>query len=122
MTTLLISAGTAFSATSPLHYTLCWDNKYSHTGLTKENYYLYSLQEGIDITFGRDTSNNKPPEMTITDGCEELFGERSIDGYIRYYQRLWEHIKLDYQAVADFSNQNACLSEKFMQIIKPRLL
>ncbi len=119
---LLICSGTAFSATSPLHYTLCLDNKYAHTGLCKENYYLYSIQEGVDIKFGRDTSNNKPSEMTITHGCEELFGKKSIDGYIRYYQRLWEHIKFDYHAVADFSNQNACLTEKFMQSIKPRLL
>ena len=122
MTTLLISAGTAFSASSPLHYTLCLDNKYAHTGLCKENFYLYSLQEGVNIEFGRDTSKNKPPQMTITHGCEELYGRRSINSYIRYYQRLWEHIKTDYQAVADFSNQNACLTEKFMKSIKPNLL
>ena len=122
MTTLLISAGTAFSASSPLHYTLCLDNKYAHTGLCKENFYLYSLQEGVNIEFGRDTSKNKPPQMTITHGCEELYGMRSINSYIRYYQRLWEHIKTDYDAVADFSNQNACLTEKFMKSIKPKLL
>ena len=46
MTTLLMNVGTSFSASSPLHYTLGWDNKYCHTGHTKEHQYLYISQVG----------------------------------------------------------------------------
>ena len=44
--TLLMNVGTSFSASSPLHYTLGWDNKYCHTGHTKEHQYLYITQVG----------------------------------------------------------------------------
>ncbi len=43
---LLMNSGVAFSATSPLHYTLCWDNKYAHTGHCKEHHYLHILEPG----------------------------------------------------------------------------
>ena len=44
--TLLLNIGTCFSASSPFHYTLGWDNKYCHTGHCKEHQYLYIMQIG----------------------------------------------------------------------------
>ena len=96
-------------------------NKYAHTGLCKEDFYLFSLQEGIEIPFKPDTTGKKPPELTIHHGKEILDGERSIDKYISYYKSLSEHLT-DYKAVADFSNQNACLTEEFMLSIRDKLL
>ncbi len=118
---LLLNSGTAFSGTSPLHFTLCMTNKYAHTGLCKEDFYLFSLQEGIEIPFKPDTTGKKPTELTIHHGKEILDGERSIDKYISYYKSLSEHLT-DYKAVADFSNQNACLTEEFMLSIRDKLL
>ena len=142
MTTLLISAGTAFSATSPLHYTLCWDNNYAHTGVVKESMYLFQLN--YPDQWKKRTKRNRQRKKIIRPGdskptiltgdskyClqmsqehkdEFLKGKVSLENYINYFERHWEIIKDDYKAVADFSNLNACLSEEFMQSIKPKLL
>ena len=120
--TLLLNVGTAWSASSPLHYTLSLDNKYAHTGICKENWYLYNLQENTNKQFSADKRNFKPPETTDKHNWRILEGKRSIDTYIEYYNSLWEHIKDDYAAVADFCNLNVLLTEEFMQSIKDKLL
>ena len=38
-----MNIGTCFSATTPLWYTLSYDNMYVHNGHTKEHHYLYAL-------------------------------------------------------------------------------
>ena len=43
---LLLNAGTCFSATSPLWYTLNLDNKYCHPGHVKEHNYLWHMDIG----------------------------------------------------------------------------
>ena len=55
--TLLMNVGTAWSATSPLHYTLSLDHKYAHTGLCKENWYLYNLQENTNFAVKHNFKN-----------------------------------------------------------------
>ena len=147
--TLLLNSGVAFSATSPLHYTLCWDNKYAHTGHCKEHHYLYILESDKEIvndghgklkinyldrlkerlsTMNEGWHLHKPKILTKDseyvkfDGKDFYSKEVSIKKYIDYYLTHYNHIKNDYKAVADFSNLNACLSEKFMQSIKNELL
>ena len=120
--TLLLNVGTAWSASSPLHYTLSLDNKYAHTGICKENWYLYNLQENTNKQFSADRRNFKPLETTDKHNWRILEGKRSIDTYIEYYNSLWEHVKNDYAAVADFCNLNVLLTEEFMQSIKDKLL
>ena len=118
---LLLNVGTAWSATSPLHYTLCLDHKYAHTGLCKENWYLYNLQENTNIIFKPDNPDFKPPQTVDKHNWKILEGIRSLDTYIKYYMSLWEHVKDDYKAVADFCNLNVCLTERSLSIIKNKI-
>lgn len=146
---LLINAGTAFSASSPFHYTLCWDNQYAHTGHCKEHQYLRGLEEGREMcidptmTSGQYSDkrinrllsgkSNKPTilnadspyvkNLWTQDEINEFFhSELHIDKYIRYYRKHWENIKYDYQSVADFSNQNGLLTKEFLLKIKDQIL
>ena len=145
---LLLNIGTPFSATSPLHYTLGWDNKYAHTGHQKEHHYLYVLESDKQLVNDGQVNNshtldqlkdrlstinerrnpNKPKilskdsEYVKFDGKDFYSKEISIQKYINYYLTHYNHIKEDYKAVADFSNANACLSEEFMLSIKDELL
>ena len=126
--TLLLNVGTAWSASSPLHYTLCLDHKYAHTGVCKENWYLYNLHENTNKQFRASrrfkASNisSKHPDTIDEHNWRILEGKRSIDTYIEYYKSLWEHVKSDYAAVADFCNLNIILPEEFLQSIKDKLL
>ena len=119
--TLLMNVGTAWSATSPLHYTLSLDHKYAHTGLCKENWYLYNLQENTNFVFLPDKPYFKPPETVDKHNWEILQGVRSFDTYIKYYLSLWEHVKDDYKAVADFCNLNVCLTEEFLRNFRDKI-
>jgi len=132
---LLLNAGVAFSATSPLHYTLGWDNKYAHTGHCKEHHYLYILESDDRhakrefLHEKRQKANDKKPIILGPDSEYVKFKgdyffnpDNSIDNYIKYYLEHYDNIKDHYKAVADFSNSNAILSEKFMNSIKPKLL
>ena len=147
--TLLMNVGTSFSASSPLHYTLGWDNKYCHTGHTKEHQYLYITQVGKkawgrryaakkmekrrreEIEQGGFTS--KPDVLTGEspliknnfdwDVLNRFYkGDYDIETYIDYYKSVWERVKGEYAAVGDFSNQGFVLSEEFMLTIKDKLL
>ena len=165
---LLLNAGTCFSATSPLWYTLGLNNHYAHTGHAKEHNYLYHLMidakrsintpsqlntsvrinqkwEQNDLIKelpkkkqkkrdGKDGFMHVYPEMTkrssyiegkwTLEERKDFFDnpELSIDKYIKYYLKHWENFKCEYKSVADFSNNNACLSVEFMEKIKPKLL
>ena len=55
------------------------------------------------------------------DEIEELFTKPTLDTYIKYYKRHYERIKHEYAYVADFSNSNAMLPQKFLQDIAPEL-
>ncbi len=163
---LLLNAGTCFSATSPLLMTLGVDQRYCHTGHTKEHNYLRHLEMGAktalkpapeeplvayrtspiltqkwelpiikpDHKVQNTKFKHRHPDLTKeckwmkdTWKLEEkryFFDspEVSLEKYIWYYNKIWDNVKSDYQSVADFSNENAVLSEKFMQEIKPILL
>ena len=132
---LLLNSGVAFSATSPLHYTLCWDNKYAHTGHCKEHHYLHILETGDKLVKDeflkakrQKQHRRKPPILCPDSEYVKFKGENffcddiTIDRYISYYLEHWDNIKNDYKAVADFSNSNATLSVNFMQSIKDKLL
>ena len=157
---LHINAGTCFSATSVLWYTLGLDQRYCHTGHTKEHNYLYHMDIGakgsladpqLHRTTIRLTQNwekylitpegknlkgkydHRIPEMTaeskwikdkwtLEEKRDFLANpEVSIEKYIKYHLKHWENLKEDFQAVADFSNQNAILTVPFMKKIKPQL-
>jgi len=126
---LLLSAGIAFSATTPLYYTLCYDNKYAQTGAVKEHGFLHMLyNKNNEIERRKDVEKKKKIRSINTDvpeglcdGYDMIEGD-TIDDYIKYYLNLWEQVKDEYQSVADFSNQNALLSKEFMEEIKPRIL
>ena len=144
--TLLMNVGTSFSASSPLHYTLGWDNKYCHTGHTKEHQYLYITQVGRKAWGRRNAAKkrekrrreeieqggftSKPDVLTGEnpliknkfDVTEFYKGDYCIETYIDYYNNLWECVKGEYAAVGDFSNQGFVLSEEFMLSIKDKLL
>ena len=130
--TLLLSAGVAFSATSPLHYTLCWDNKYAHTGHCKGPQYLSTLESGSEreiykfIHLRRKGNRARKPsilshdsEYCKFDGKDFFCDDMSIDRYINYFLTHWNYIKEDgFQAVADFSNKTADCSVQFLESVR----
>ena len=108
--TLLLNSGVAFSATSPLHYTLCWDNKYAHTGHCKEHHYLHILETGDKLVKDeflkakRQIQHRRNPPILCPDSeyvkfkgenffCDDI----TIDRYISYYLEHWDNIKNDYK-------------------------
>ena len=129
---LLLSAGTMFSATTPLFYTLCYDNKYAQTGAVKEHNFLHKLYKKFDKTerykdvgWRRKNTKIRPVNTNIPEGlCTgySMIKGDTIDDYNNYYLKLWKQIKGKYKSVADFSNQNAILSKDFMEVIKPHIL
>ena len=148
-TPLLLNIGTCFSASSPFHYTLGLDNKYCHTGHTKEHQYLYIMQVGKKAWGRRNAKRKrekrrreefteggylaKPDYLTgkhpkIRDGMtgDQIDGffrdGKTLHGYIQYYEALWNLIKDEYASCGDFSNQHFQLNEEFMMGIKDELL
>ena len=145
--TLLLNPGCGWAATTPFHYTLTLDNKYAHMGHKKENWYLKKLSNETDdirkqfnnMYFGRKLGKRpkegkRPREhpwgeilafynkySTKVDLKPFLTTPASIENYISYYLSLWEVVKDDYAAVADFTNGNLGLSYDFLQEIAPKL-
>jgi|9_EtaG_2_1085328.scaffolds.fasta_scaffold01855_6 hypothetical protein len=148
---LLLNIGTAFSATTPLFYTLALDNKYFHTGHLKANGYLYGLyakeeklpifkiledqfeKRGENIRKKRNNKHkpkklHRPLELTkwseyVKFNGEDFFSKNlTLQKYIDYYLEHYNYIKDDYVGVADFSNNNANLPEKFIRKISAKLL
>jgi hypothetical protein len=55
------------------------------------------------------------------DEIEELFTKPTLETYIKYFTRHYERVKHEYSYVADFSNSNALLPQKFLQEIATEL-
>jgi len=125
--TLLMNVGVGWAATTPMCYTLSILQRYCHPGHIKENHYLRALCEakGNVYTAWNWMSRTVEDEMMWTycgwrpeehaycahfheDDYIHQWWEKplTIEKYIDYYLRHWEHIKGDYVAVADFCNNN----------------
>ena len=116
--------GTHFSATNPLWFSLCHDNKYVHTGHKKETGFLLYLQN-------KDRSKCKPhpPDSAKMRLMPFLFSyyphdffesSETIDDYIRYYTNHWNQIE-GYESVGDFTNHYAGLTPEFVESIADKL-
>jgi|TARA_B100000131_G_C18028147_1_gene577299 hypothetical protein len=136
---LLLCTGHAWAATTPMYYTLGYYNKYCHTGHRKENGYLWQLylehirdikqvisqyriiRKGLETHKGNHQLklSPMPDDFSILDFYDRPF---RIEKYIEYYKRVWDNVKNEYKAVADFSTHNAGLSEEYLYKIKPKLL
>ena len=136
---LLLSPGHAYAASTPLFYTLGYYNKYGHTGHMKEFSYLWQmyLEDIGDIKFASRnyrTTRNKlqrigqghtkklspmPDDFSIQDYYKRPF---RIEHYIEYLKKVWDVVKDECKAVADFSTSLSGLSEDFLMKIKPKLL
>ena len=138
---LLLNVGTCFSATSPFHYTVSYDHKCVYTGHVKEHAYLHNLmvggkplrEEGKRPKPNIAAKKRKPDILshrseyivgnwTKEEEAQFFYESLSIENYIAYYLKHWEHCKHDYEWVGDFSNQHATLSIPFMLTIRDKLL
>ena len=136
---LIIGAGTGWSATSPLQLTLQRSNKCAHVGLQKESHLLYHVYSDeawswrkpwYDFIFN-DKENphfenkwhlkDKYAFKENFDEIEELFNKPTLETYIKYFTRHYERVKHEYSYVADFSNSNALLPQRFLQEIATEL-
>ena len=125
--TLLMNVGVGWAATTPMCYTLSILQRYCHPGHIKENHYLRALceEKGDVHTAWNWMSQTVEDEMMWTycgwrpeehaycahfhenDYIHKWWQKPlTIEKYIDYYLRHWEHIKGDYAAVADFCNNN----------------
>ena len=128
---LLLNAGINHAATTPFYYTLSIDQKYCHAGHKKELHYLITTEKEWDIYVEKisklhsyNTDDIKKPSVLNQwkwklDAFEPPY---TIEKYIQYQLKNWEHIKGDYQSVADFSNSNAAISEEHLKIVRDKLL
>ena len=148
---LLWNIGTNYSATTPFWYTLSLNHKFCHTGHRKELHWLDILESQefwATKVKGRPRyykyfcnrlrgfvksplaylKTDKPSKLQnarcFTKEEEEYFFSypTSIEKYIDYRKRHWNHIKHEYHALGDFSNSYCLLSEDFMRSIKDKLL
>ena len=132
----LLSAGTAYSASTPLYYTLALDQKYCHAGAHKENEYLKllsvpvgapdycSLEEFIKYRRLEESPNHEWVKMVdnsiaLDDDIYEP--PYTLDRYVEYYRRLYDKVHPEFEAVADFSNYNFKLKEDFLIQLRDKL-
>jgi len=136
---LIIGAGTGWSATSPLQLTLQRSNKCAHVGLQKETHLLYHVYSDeawkwrkpwYDFIFNNKENPHFENKWHLKDKyafkenfdeIEELFTKPTLETYIKYFTRHYERVKHEYSYVADFSNSNALLPQKFLQEIATEL-
>ena len=148
---LLLNTGVSFAATTPLWYTLQWDNKICHTGNRKKTHWLtilqfmeaekYGINQYVDIN-GRTwhqwakkhevtpfekPSSSKPAHLqkstfTLEEEIELYSLPTSIDKYIEYFRRHYENLNGEYKYVADFSNKNCTLFPEFLMDIRDNIL
>ena len=139
---LLLNVGIPYAATTPLWYTLAWDNKYCHTGHCKEPHWLDVIQFEQQEKYGKIKKDRrrwflkvptsykkkgKPSEIqrtSFTSEEEQYFFSlpTSIEKYIEYFKKHWDSVKNEYQCVADFSNSNCTLTKDFMMDIRDQIL
>ena len=124
----LLSAGTSYSATTPLYFTLAKQQKYCHAGTQKENGYLkllnlpdYRVPDYIRSLESRGRADHAWIRMVDDrDFVNEeetkkwLSPPYNLDEYVSYYLRHYERIKGTYHAVTDFTNHNFELPEDFL--------
>ena len=130
--TLLLFGGICFCATTPLYYTLCWDNKYAHGGHCKETEYFRVIENNklVKRFLGQREKDlrNKPPILCSNSPYVKFSGEEffckdiSIERYIDYFLTHWNHIKKDgYHAVCDLSNANMNVSSQLLERIRDQI-
>ena len=120
----LMNVGTHFSATNPLWFSLCHDNKYCHTGHKKEIGFLHFLQENIYTKCQPNPNSVKAkafPHLFSSYPHDYFTSSNKIEDYINYYTNHWEHIKDEYQSVGDFTNHYASLTPEFVSSIADKL-
>ena len=148
---LLLNTGVSFAATTPLWYTLQWDNKICHTGNRKKTHWLtilqfmeaekYGINQYVDIN-GRTwhqwakkhevtpfekPSSSKPAHLqkstfTLEEEIELYSLPTSIDKYIEYFTRHYHNLNGEYKYGADFSNKNCTLFPEFLMDIRDNIL
>ena len=124
----LLSAGTAFSASTPLYYTVALQ-KYCHAGALKENDYLSLLSAPVSEKFIHYRKLEQSPNhewVKMVDNTIALDDDiyeppYTLDRYVEYYRRLYDKVYPEYQAVADFSNNNFSLKEDFLIQLRDKL-
>ena len=139
---LLLNVGIPYAATTPLWYTLAWDNKYCHTGNCKEPHWLDVIQFEQQEKYGKIKKDRrrwflkvptsykkkgKPSEIqrtSFTSEEEQYFFSlpTSIEKYIEYFKKHWDSVKNEYQCVGAFSNSNCTLTKDFMMDIRDQIL
>ncbi len=124
----LFNAGTGWSGTTPYYFTLAQDQKYVHTGYSKETCYLKLMTKSDEkresyIRYKYITSLPGEPWIDAVDNRQfinpnetrqHLQPPYSIKKYVEYYVRLAERVKGTYHAVGDFSNSTFYLDEEFL--------
>lgn len=141
--TLLLSAGWAYAATSPLAYTLQRLTKYAHGGYSKNIHYfkclaknpltpdpelrelykrvLFNTWEGYDTNTGHKL--NRPEDLEPLSGfSKKTFSNMvtlpyTLDKYIDYYKALYEQVQpYGYKAVADYQVNYAVVQQFIPQL------
>ena len=124
----LFNAGTGWSGTTPFYYTLAQDQKYIHTGYSKEMCYLKLMTKPEErkqsyIRYKYDTSLPGFPWIDAVDNRQFIDPKEtmrflqaplSVKNYVEYYLRLAKKVKGTYHAVGDFSNSTFYLDEEFL--------
>lgn len=124
--TLLLSAGIGWCGTSPLRYTLQHTTNYTHTGWHKETHYLHAIdsrlydrrkyisylkEDSIDLQASHPRHYKElTNQLTYKDLGEYPV---TIEKYISYFLSVYNDIKDRYHSIADFSNTNQFLSDRF---------
>lgn len=134
MIELTLSFGLGWAGTSPLAYTLQRLSKYAHGGHAKElKYLLYNTINPANLhipikklvlndqwenaDFGMHPANTTEDVSIIKNFPKDIFKDYltppySIEKYIKYYTTLWEFVKNDYKAVADYTKYDLWKSPK----------
>ena len=126
----LFNVGVGWAATTPFYYTLV-KNRYCHSGHKKENGYFKLMTktgEGQQKYLEFKNNINKDDGWVRMANNIHLVNEKdveqlytppfTIERYIDFYLKLYERVKHDYQAVADFTNYNFELPEDVLTQIR----
>lgn len=129
----LFNAGTGWSATTPFYYTLT-QSHYCHSGHMKENGYLKLMTktgEGQQKYLEFKNNINKDDGWVRMANNIHLVDEKDVEQlytppftirrYIDFYLKLYEVVKNDYRAVADFTNYNFEIPENKLTQIRDEM-
>ena len=147
---LLLCLGTAYSATTPLYYTLSVDQRYCHGGYDKEYKQLYldylrgtsNYRHYLKHQFRRMFQNKvkthnefggerqRHPDVHYTNPFVKFTEEEKeyffnppteISKYIEYFTKHYENIKGTYESVCDFSTDYGYFTQEHLSKIAPQL-